>query len=57
VQSCGCGLAALGSPDLIFQIWWLSPFTSTTFHLTREERAGASGTGNGWRNPTRRRSG
>src|SRR5271166_2946210 len=26
VQSCGCGLAALGSPDLILQIWWLSPF-------------------------------
>jgi len=29
VQSCGCGWAALGSPDLILQIWWLSPFTST----------------------------
>jgi hypothetical protein len=29
MQSCGCGSAALGSPDLIFQIWWLSPFTST----------------------------
>jgi hypothetical protein len=28
VQSCACGLAALGSPDLILQIWWLSPFTS-----------------------------
>src|SRR5271157_5830180 len=28
VQSCGCGSAALGSPDLILQIWWLSPFTS-----------------------------
>src|SRR5271157_4768831 len=27
VQSCGCGSAALGSPDLILQIWWLSPFT------------------------------
>src|SRR5271157_1006574 len=28
VQSCGCRSAALGSPDLILQIWWLSPFTS-----------------------------
>ncbi len=42
VQSCGCGLAALGSPDLILQIWWLSPFTSSdlvaiTFHLLRSD--------------------
>src|SRR5271157_2398775 len=49
VQSCGCGSAALGPPDLILQIWclspfhlpdlilqiwWLSPFTLSPCHLS-----------------------